>query len=105
EADVLPDLQLLLLDEEDRRALLGRSRQRDADPVLVADRLEDLLHEYPISSFQLLERRLRLHHRDHMSSAGLWKTSAAGYSDRPMRVTKASVMRVCALCERTLLMC
>ena len=27
-----------------------------------------------------------------------------GYSDRPMRVTKANVVRACAICERTLLM-
>src|SRR5262249_8504703 len=104
EADVLLDLQLLLLDEQDRRALVGRSRPRGADPVLVADRLEDLLDEYPIGSRELLERRLRLHDGDHTPRPGLWKSSRAGYSDRPMRVTKASVMRVCAICERTLLM-
>jgi hypothetical protein len=31
----------------------------------------------------------------------VWKTA---YSDSPMRVTKASVTRTCAVCERTLLM-
>src|SRR5262245_38887827 len=61
EADVLSDLQFFLLDEEDRRALFGRSGQWDADPVLVADRLEDLLDQYPIRSGELLECRLRLH--------------------------------------------
>jgi hypothetical protein len=45
EANVLLDLHLLLLDEEEWSAFLGRARCRDADPVLVRDRPEDLLHE------------------------------------------------------------
>jgi hypothetical protein len=32
------------------------------------------------------------------------ENSASGYSDRPMHVTKASIVRVCSICERTLLM-
>jgi hypothetical protein len=48
EADVLLDLHALLLDEEQRLALLVRTRGGDADPVLVGHGAEGLLHDEPV---------------------------------------------------------
>jgi hypothetical protein len=55
-ADVLFDLQLLLLNEQDRAPLLGAAGGRDADPVLVRDRSEGLLNEEAVRCLELSER-------------------------------------------------
>jgi hypothetical protein len=59
EADVLADLHLLLLDEEQRLCLV-RSGRRRADPVLVRDRLEDLLDEEAVRALDRLEDSARI---------------------------------------------
>ena len=48
-------IQLLLLDVEERLASLGGAGRRDADPVLVRDRLEDLLDQEPVGALELRE--------------------------------------------------
>ena len=81
EADVLLDLHLLLLHVEQRPALLGRAGSGDADPVLVRDRLEDLLDEKPIRrprarsgrSGSRLPRTPRRDGRRHCARVAPWR--------------------------------
>src|SRR5918996_1725023 len=65
EADVLLDLELLLLHVEQRSPLVGRPRRGDADAVLIADRLENLLDEESIGRLELAENGLHIGRNGH----------------------------------------
>src|SRR4051812_26970685 len=104
EADVLLDLHLLLPDEEQRSALVRRAWRGNADPILVRDRLEDLLDEEAVRTLDLSENLLRIGggraHRSILSKLGsetAGREAAPGEAvvreqrvDRPQRVRPGS---------------
>ena len=78
EADVLLDLHLLLLHVEQRPPLLGCARSGHADPVLVRDRLEDLLDEQPVRLLQFGKDGPSLRHGGRHSDIIGLQTSDTG---------------------------